>query len=150
MSAASRGKRLPHLRGLILDEAVSAGATSNSCTEEANVKASRPKQSIASINGVRSALRHNVRLDRINYVRIEALTGYERKLRKRATGAIEALMASISAFGIVSPILIDDQGVIIAGEGIVEAAKRCGHSEVPTIRIDHLDDTEVRFLRILP
>lgn len=108
----------------------------------------RQDQQIASPDGVQAILRHNVRLDRIAYARIDELKEYDRKLRKRAKGAIEALEASIKAFGIVSPILIDQHGTIIAGEAIVEAAKRVGYKEVPTIRIDHLDETEVRFLRI--
>ena len=97
---------------------------------------------------VQSVVRHNVRLDRIVYLPIDDLHPYHRKLRKRAKGAIQALMASVSSFGIVSPILVDADGTIIAGEAIVEAAKGVGYTEVPTIRIDHLDEAEVRFLRI--
>ena len=93
-------------------------------------------------------LRHNVRLDHVQYVAIEELTGYERKLRKRKDEGRQALMASVASFGIVVPILIDASHVIIAGEGIVEAARALGYTEVPTLRIDHLDETEVRLLRI--
>ena len=110
---------------------------------------SRPQQEQDdSLNATRAVLRHNVRLDRVVYVPIAQLKGYGRKLRRRAKGAIEALEASVKAFGIVSPILIDQFCTIIAGEGIVEAAKRAGYTEVPTIRIDHLDEAEARFLRI--
>jgi DNA modification methylase len=57
-------------------------------------------------------------------------------------------MNSVSAFGIVAPVLIDEHNTIIAGEGIAEAARRLGHVEIPTLRIEHLSEGEVRLLRI--
>lgn len=108
----------------------------------------------ASESGERSVspdiqrLRHNVRLDRIVYLPIKEIRSYERKLHKRSDAAARALAASVAGFGIVLPILIDEAATIIAGEGIVEAARSLGYTEVPTLRVEHLDADEVRLLRI--
>ena len=51
---------------------------------------------------------------------------------------------SIKRFGFNSPVLLDGRGTIIAGHGRVEAAKRGGLSEVPTITLAGLSQTEIR------
>jgi ParB-like chromosome segregation protein Spo0J len=56
--------------------------------------------------------------------------------------------ASIEQFGFVSPILVDAKGVIIAGHGRLEAAKRKGLKKVPVIKLGHLSDDQVKALRI--
>ncbi|UZK67338.1 DNA modification methylase [Sphingomonas sp. M1-B02] len=91
---------------------------------------------------------HNFRLGPVEYVNIELLKSYDRKLRKRSPQALDKLKASVSAFGVVLPILIDKHRVIVGGEGIVEAARAAGHREVPTLSIEHLDAADVRRLRI--
>lgn len=93
-------------------------------------------------------LRHNVRLDRIEYLPVGDLVLYGRRLRTRKDAGKRALVASVSSFGIVLPILIDGNSVVVAGEGILEAARTLGYTEVPTLRVDHLDTNEVRLLRI--
>jgi DNA modification methylase len=89
-----------------------------------------------------------VRLDRIEYMPVGDLVLYERRLRTRKDAGKRALVASVSSFGIVLPILIDAKSVVVAGEGILEAARTLGYTEVPTLRVDHLDENEVRLLRI--
>lgn len=102
----------------------------------------------AAPEGVSAPLRHNVRLDRIEYRPIASLHNYERRLRKRSAAGLASLANSIVAFGFVAPILIDASSTIIAGEGLVEAAQSLGYHEVPTLRVDHLDAGEVRLLRL--
>lgn len=97
---------------------------------------------------LRNLLRHNVRLDRIEYIPTDRLKMHDRKLRKRSLEAATALKNSLSSFGIVLPILIDQHNTVVGGEGIVEAARSLGYKDVPTVRIDHLDANEVRLLRI--
>ncbi|MES2288185.1 MAG: DNA methyltransferase [Pseudomonadota bacterium] len=97
---------------------------------------------------IQTIVKHNVRLDRIHYRAIDALRMYERKLRKRSIRAETALRNSVATFGIVLPILVDHDNLVIGGEGIVEAARQLGYTEVPTIMLDHLDETEKRILRI--
>jgi hypothetical protein len=60
----------------------------------------------------------------------------------------EQIAASIREFGFANPILIDADGVIIAGHGRLLAAKSLGMTEVPTIVLPHLSDAQKRALRI--
>jgi DNA modification methylase len=103
------------------------------------------KPGIAALN---AHVRHNVRLDRIVYRSIDALQSYHRKLHKRSDAGKVALQSSVATFGLVLPILIDSKGTIVGGEALVEAARSLGYAEVPTLQIDHLDDGEIRLLRI--
>lgn len=57
---------------------------------------------------------------------------------------IKRLMDSIREFSFLVPALIDDQNMIIAGNGRVEAAKQLGYREVPTIRISTLTEQQKR------
>ena len=74
-----------------------------------------------------------------------------RELKPRARNArihsarqIKQIAASIEEFGFVNPVLVDGSDGIIAGHGRVEAAKRLGMSDVPTVRVDHLTPAQVR------
>jgi DNA modification methylase len=57
---------------------------------------------------------------------------------------IEQIASSIRTFGFNVPILIDEQGRVIAGHGRVLAALLLGLSHVPTVTIDHLSETQRR------
>ena len=50
--------------------------------------------------------------------------------------------SSIKEFGFTNPILIDDDGGIIAGHGRLMAAKKLGLDEVPCIRLGHLSEAQ--------
>jgi ParB-like chromosome segregation protein Spo0J len=50
--------------------------------------------------------------------------------------------SSIKEFGFTNPILIDDDGGIIAGHGRLMAAKKLGLVEVPCIRLGHLTEAQ--------
>ncbi len=89
----------------------------------------------------------NLRLQ-IEYVPPDALRANSRRLRKADKRLSEHLRPSIQRFGIVLPIIIDSDGVILHGHEIAAAAQEIGLSEVPTIRIEHLTSEEVRALRI--
>jgi len=47
-------------------------------------------------------------------------------------------------FGFNNPILIDSEGVIVAGHGRFEAAKQLGLAKVPTIKLGHLTEAQRR------
>jgi DNA modification methylase len=113
------------------------------------LKTSRQRPSHAqSAADLQSLIRHNMRLDQIVYRRVDDLKSYHRKLRGRSAQAQSALVASVRAFGLVLPILVDSKKTIISGEALVEAARTLGFAEVPTITLDHLDENEGRLLRI--
>ena len=68
--------------------------------------------------------------------------------RTHSKKQIKQIAASIKAFGFRFPILADDDDVIIAGHGRLEAAKLLGLSEVPAIRAGDLSDASKRALMI--
>ena len=77
-------------------------------------------------------------------VTISALQPYTRNARTHSRWQIKKIAASIERFGFVNPVLIDENNLIIAGHGRVAAAKQLGWAEVPTLRVEHLDETEKR------
>ena len=67
-----------------------------------------------------------------------------RNPRIHSVRQIKQIAASIEEFGFVNPVLVDGSDGIIAGHGRVEAAKRLGMSDIPTVRVDHLTPAQVR------
>jgi DNA modification methylase len=80
----------------------------------------------------------------IEQTKIASLRPYKRNARTHSDKQIHQIAASIKAFGFTNPVLIDATNTIIAGHGRVEAAKRLKLSKVPTIRLEHLSETELR------
>ena len=54
------------------------------------------------------------------------------------------MASSIKEFGFTNPVLIDEQGGIIAGHGRVMAAKKLGLAEVPTITLEGLTKAQLK------
>ena len=79
---------------------------------------------------------------------VASLKSYLRKLRKSDPAHVRETANSISALGFNVPLLVGKDNVIIDGESRLEAAKLLGLSSVPCIRVDHLDETEQRLLRL--
>ena len=75
---------------------------------------------------------------------IESLTVYDRNARKHSAKQIEKLAASIREFGFNAPVLVDGKGVILAGHGRLEAARKLGLKEVPVVPLTHLNDAQRR------
>jgi len=67
-----------------------------------------------------------------------------RNARTHSKKQIRQVADSIKEFGLVSPIIITTDGRIIAGHCKYEAAILHGMSEVPTICIDHLNESQIR------
>jgi ParB-like chromosome segregation protein Spo0J len=80
----------------------------------------------------------------VEYLPIEALSREPRNARTHSRRQIRMIAASLRRFGFINPILIDQNKRIIAGHGRWEAAKREGHSTVPTIRLEHLTEVQRR------
>ena len=78
----------------------------------------------------------------------KTLRAASRQVRRREARQSAKLQESIDRFGICRPILIDGKGTIVEGHGLWEAAKARDLPEVPCIIIDHLDDAELRALRL--
>lgn len=83
-------------------------------------------------------------LSQIQYISIAQLTPYERNARTHSKRQVKQIAESIKRFGFVNPVLISDEGQIIAGHGRIEAAKLLGIQTVPTLRLSHLSADERR------
>ena len=55
---------------------------------------------------------------------------------------------SLNRFGFVLPILVDAEGRVVAGWGLVLAARQLGLSEVPAVSLTDLSDADLRMLRL--
>lgn len=62
--------------------------------------------------------------------------------RKHPEKQIKSIMASIEEHGFLSPLLIDEHNVVIAGHGRLEAAKRLGRETVPCLIESHLTEAQ--------
>src|SRR5712671_290909 len=71
-----------------------------------------------------------------------------RNARTHPKRQVEQIIASIREFGFTNPILIDPEGVVIAGHGRLLAAKSMGLAEVPTIELGALNEAQKRALRL--
>jgi ParB-like chromosome segregation protein Spo0J len=75
---------------------------------------------------------------------VMALRPYAGNARTHSKKQIRQIADSISRFGFTNPVLIYDDGEIIAGHGRVMAAKELGISVVPTMKLSHLNAEERR------
>jgi hypothetical protein len=89
-----------------------------------------------------------IKLGPISYRAPGDLRSYKRKLRKHSERQLVQLEASIREFGFVLPVLVDPTGEIVAGEARVEAARRTGMVEVPTLSIEHLSPAQIKAYRL--
>lgn len=80
----------------------------------------------------------------LEQVPTESLIPYARNSRTHSDSQISQIAGSIQEFGWTNPVLIDAEGVIIAGHGRVLAAQRLKLEAVPCIRLTHLTDTQKR------
>jgi len=81
---------------------------------------------------------------KIVYRKIGDLTPYAGNARTHSDKQIAQIAASIKTFGFTNPVLIDEDGGIVAGHGRIGAAKQLGFAEVPTIVLDDLTPAERR------
>lgn len=77
---------------------------------------------------------------------IEQLKASDRQQRIHSEKQLSSLMGSMRRFGVVRPILIDDDDVVLDGHAVVEAAKRSGMTTLPAIRASGLSPLERRAL----
>lgn len=75
---------------------------------------------------------------------IGCLRPYPGNARKHSRNQIRQIADSIARFGFTNPILMSDDGEIIAGHGRMLAAQQLGMTNVPTVRLSHLSPQERR------
>ncbi|WP_338467649.1 DNA methyltransferase [Novosphingobium sp. ZN18A2] len=75
---------------------------------------------------------------------IASLRPYARNARTHSRKQVKQIAASIERFGFTNPVLVSDEGEIVAGHGRVEAARLLGMKTVPTLALSHLGEAERR------
>ena len=81
------------------------------------------------------------------YKKLTDIKPYEKNPRKNDE-AVKYVAASIKEFGFKVPIVIDKDGVIVAGHTRWKAAKKLGLDEVPCIIADDLNDEQIKAFRL--
>ena len=79
---------------------------------------------------------------KIEYKKIKELIPYCNNSRTHSDEQVLQIASSIKEFGFTNPVLIDDQGGIIAGHGRTMAAQKLKMDEVPTITLVGLSDAQ--------
>jgi DNA modification methylase len=82
------------------------------------------------------------------YREISELILDARNPRLHSPKQVRQISQSIQAFGFVVPVLVDARLRVVAGHGRVMACKLLGRSQVPTISLDHLSETQIRAFAI--
>lgn len=80
----------------------------------------------------------------VEQIKTEDLTPYARNSRTHSAEQITQIANSIQEFGFTNPVLVDQDGGIIAGHGRVMVAKQLGIEQIPCIRLWHLTDAQKR------
>lgn len=79
---------------------------------------------------------------KIVFKKVQELKNYKNNARTHSKEQIEEIMSSIKTYGFLDPIEIDENNVLISGHARVEAARKMGLEEVPTVTHNHLSETE--------
>ena len=86
---------------------------------------------LISISGARMEMRE-----------IDEVIPYARNARRHDSGQIAKLRGSLRQFGFVKPIAIDERGNLLAGHGILEAARAEGMKKVPCVVVTGLSEVD--------
>jgi DNA modification methylase len=84
----------------------------------------------------------------LKWIPLDALTPNARNARTHSRKQIRQIADSITAFGFLVPLLIDDGGTLIAGHGRYAAAKLLGLEQVPVIEVKGLSEAKRRALAL--
>ena len=84
----------------------------------------------------------------IQWVAVDALKPNARNARTHSKKQIRQIAGSITAFGFLVPILIDEDHTILAGHGRYAAAKSLGLTEVPAVEARGLSAAKKRALAL--
>ena len=76
---------------------------------------------------------HSWPADRVERWAIDRLLPYARNARTHSPAQIDQIAASMREWGWTNPVLVDEKGMIIAGHGRIEAARKLGLPEVPVM-----------------
>jgi DNA modification methylase len=85
---------------------------------------------------------------KIENVSLDKIMPYASNAKKHPESQIQQIIGSIMQFGMNNPLLIDQDGEIIAGHGRYLAARALKLDDIPVIRLSHLSEEQKRAYRI--
>ncbi|GAC1344855.1 MAG: DNA modification methylase [Acetobacteraceae bacterium] len=101
---------------------------------------------MANLSSARTAIAQTALT--VTSTRLDELRPSDRLLRRHSKRHIKQLARSIETFRFNVPILIDRDGNIIAGQGRFLACRELGWTEIPTIRVGHLNEAQLKAFMI--
>src|SRR6188508_2481606 len=87
-------------------------------------------------------------VDTVEHWPLDRLIPHARNARTHSDAQVAQIAGSIAEFGFVNPVLVGDDGIIVAGHGRILAARKLGLTEAPVIVLAHLTPTQRRALMI--
>src|ERR1700687_4765416 len=84
----------------------------------------------------------------VQYWPLDRLIPFARNARTHSDAQIAEVAGSIRAFGFTNPILVGEDGDVVAGHGRLEAARRLGLTEVPVVPLPGLTELQRRQLML--
>lgn len=85
---------------------------------------------------------------KITQTPIKSLKPNDGNARVHSSDQVNDIAKSIQNYGFSVPVLIDSEGVIIAGHGRLQAARQLGMTHVPAITLGHLSPAQRRALTL--
>src|SRR5262245_14959836 len=82
----------------------------------------------------------STRICPVNAVALNHIKPHPRNPRTHSKKQIRQIADSIQAVGFAAPVLIDEQGMLLAGHGRLEAAKLLGLEKIPAVVIEGLSE----------
>lgn len=108
------------------------------------------KQQKAAKNDIKTKIirerRQNMASNEKDYpfISISELKPYPNNARQHPQEQINKIVNSINEFGFITPVIIDENNMILVGHGRTEAAKMAGLDKVPFRRVTNLSDDQKR------
>ena len=93
-------------------------------------------------------IERNLPNDLIAYLSPTRLHIRMEELRKHPTGKLDRLKNSIREFGMLGVVVVDKNGVVVAGELMTKAAIELRIEQIPVLRATHLSPAQIRAFRI--
>lgn len=91
---------------------------------------------------------HDISLRQIEMRRTNTLAPSPRNARTHSKAQVAQIVRSIRQFGFTNPLLVDENGNVLAGHGRLRAAQELGLTEVPTLCIAGLSAAQRRALML--
>src|SRR5438477_8792689 len=85
---------------------------------------------------------------RLEFWAIERLIPSPRNARTHSEAQVAEIAGSIRAFGFTNPILVGEDGDVVAGHGRLAAARQVGLADVPVILLKGLSELQRRQLML--